>query len=116
LCDLNSIYSDIDLKLCNIKENTFQLQNSQVSQLLVHATASYCAVRLWVATMKDVNYYNKGLIQYLLFTTIIYTVLLHTHTEESKSIVDVIVAMYLFILYSGAKFHCWFKYLLIPLL
>jgi hypothetical protein len=44
-CDLNFIYSDIDLKLWNIKENNFffdipKLQNSQDSQLLVHATAS----------------------------------------------------------------------------
>jgi hypothetical protein len=45
LCDLNSIYSGIDLKLWNIKENNIlydilKLQNSQASQLLVHATAS----------------------------------------------------------------------------
>jgi hypothetical protein len=44
-CDLNSIYSGIDLKLWNIKENYIfvdipKLQNSQASQLLMHATAS----------------------------------------------------------------------------
>jgi hypothetical protein len=44
-CDLNSIYSDIDFKLWNIKENTIffdipKFQKNQVSQLLVHATAS----------------------------------------------------------------------------
>jgi hypothetical protein len=44
-CDLNSIYSDIDLKLWNIKENGIffdipKLQKNQVSQLLVHATTS----------------------------------------------------------------------------
>jgi hypothetical protein len=43
-CDLNS--SAIDLKLLNIKENNIffdfpTLQNSQASQLLVHATASF---------------------------------------------------------------------------
>jgi hypothetical protein len=44
-CDLNSIYSGIDLKLWNIKENDIffdilKFQKNQVSQLLVHATAS----------------------------------------------------------------------------
>jgi hypothetical protein len=44
-CDLNFIYGRIDLKLWNIKENSIffdipKLQKNQVSQLLVHATAS----------------------------------------------------------------------------
>jgi hypothetical protein len=44
-CDLNSIFSGVDLKLWNIKENNFffdipKFQKNQVSQLLVHATAS----------------------------------------------------------------------------
>jgi hypothetical protein len=43
--DLNSIYGRIDLKLWIIKENSIffdipKLQKNQVSQLLVHATAS----------------------------------------------------------------------------
>jgi hypothetical protein len=42
----NSIYSGINLKLWNIKENVIffdipKLQKNQISQLLVHATASY---------------------------------------------------------------------------
>jgi hypothetical protein len=45
-CDLNSVYGRIDLKLWIIKENSIffdvpKLQKNQVSQLLVHATASY---------------------------------------------------------------------------
>jgi hypothetical protein len=43
-CDLNSIYSGIDLKLWNIKENNifFKIIKLQKNhQLLVHATASY---------------------------------------------------------------------------
>jgi GH25 family lysozyme M1 (1,4-beta-N-acetylmuramidase) len=45
-CNLNSIYSGIDLKLWNMKENINDIffdipkfQKNQVSQLLVHATA-----------------------------------------------------------------------------
>jgi hypothetical protein len=44
-CDLNSIYSGIDFKFWDIKENDIffdipKFQKNQVSQLLVHATAS----------------------------------------------------------------------------
>jgi hypothetical protein len=42
--DLNSIYSGINLKLWNIKDNNISWQKSQVSQLLVYATASYYTV------------------------------------------------------------------------
>jgi hypothetical protein len=47
--NLNSIYSVIILKLWNIKENIIffditKLQNNQVNQLLVHATASYAYI------------------------------------------------------------------------
>jgi hypothetical protein len=58
-CDLNSIYGRIDLKLWNIKENSIffdipKFQKNQVSQLLVHATASYINPLIYVSVLYNI--------------------------------------------------------------